>query len=118
MNYYTMTNSAITAELGQRLEQLRLDRNIPQQTLADEIGITPKSYRQLVAGGGKIENLIAALRALNCLEQLDHFLPKPSQSPLLQLQLQGKKRKRARQLTYKKSTDNEPMDIQEPRLDW
>lgn len=118
MNYYTMTNSAITAELGQRLEQLRLDRNIPQQTLADEIGITPKSYRQLVAGGGKLENLIAALRALNCLEQLDHFLPKPSPSPLLQLQLQGKKRKRARQLTYKKSTDNESMDIQEPRLDW
>lgn len=96
MNYDTMTNQAIAAELGQRLEQLRLRHNLTQQGLATEIGITPKSYRQLVAGSGKLENLIAALRALNALEQLDNFLPAPLPSPLEQLKLQGKQRRRAR----------------------
>lgn len=96
MNYDTMTNHAIAAELGQRLEQLRLRHNLTQQGLATEIGITPKSYRQLVAGSGKLENLIAALRALNALEQLDNFLPAPLPSPLEQLKLQGKQRRRAR----------------------
>ena len=73
MNYQAMTNSAIAAELGNRLERLRLERNMTQMALADEIGITAKSYRQLIAGGGKLENMIAALRALNCLSQLDNF---------------------------------------------
>jgi transcriptional regulator with XRE-family HTH domain len=119
MNYYSMTNTAIAAELGHRLEQLRLERNIPQQVLADEIGITAKSYRQMIASGGKLENIIAALRALNCLQQLDNFLPDPPPSPLAQLKLKGKERLRARQITYK--TTHEPTvagSVREPRLDW
>lgn len=117
MNYYLMTNAAVAAELGRRLEQRRLERNIPQQQMADEIGITPKSYRQLVAGSGKLENMIAALRALDCLDQLDNFLPPPQPSPLMQLKLKGKERKRARQHPAKA----EPLNIggeQEPKLDW
>lgn len=97
MNYEAMTNKAIAAALGERLERLRLARNFTQQMLADEIGITAKSYRQLVAGGGKLENLIAALRALNALDQLDNFLPEPAPSPLEQLKLRGKQRQRVRQ---------------------
>lgn len=97
MNYEAMTNKAIAAALGERLERLRLVRNFTQQMLADEIGITAKSYRQLVAGGGKLENLIAALRALNALDQLDNFLPEPAPSPLEQLKLRGKQRQRVRQ---------------------
>lgn len=119
MNYYTMSNSALAAELGNRLERLRLDRNMTQQALAAEIGITPKSYRQLVAGGGKLENMIAALRALNALEQLDSFLPEPAPSPLEQLKLQGKQRQRARQRPYPKAGDGNPGDrIEEQGLDW
>ncbi len=117
MNYLTMTDASIAAELGNRLEQRRLERNIPQQQVADEIGITPKSYRQLVAGGGKLENMIAAMRVLDCLDQLDNFLPPPQPSPLTQLKLKGKERKRARQYPAK----NKPMNIegvQEPKLDW
>jgi transcriptional regulator with XRE-family HTH domain len=120
MNYTSMTNAAIAAELGHRLERLRLERNVSQQTLADEIGITPKSYRQLVAGGGKLENLIAALRALDCLQQLDNFLPEPIPSPLLQLKLKGKERLRARkpQAAYPSDTKGSRGGIQEPGLDW
>jgi transcriptional regulator with XRE-family HTH domain len=118
MNYQTMTNAAIAAELGNRLERLRLLRNVTQQQMADEIGVTPKSYRQLVAGGGKVENLIAALRVLDALDQLDHFLPEPAPSPLQQLKLKGKERQRARTKTYAPSVRPGLGGISEEELDW
>lgn len=119
MNLNTLSNTAIAAELGNRLERLRLQHNLTQQALAAEIGITPKSYRQLVTGGGKLENMIAALRALNALEQLDNFLPEPPPSPLVQLKLQGKQRQRARQKQYPKGSENPGQDrIEEQGLDW
>lgn len=120
MNFYTMTNASVAAELGNRLEALRLAQNMTQQALADEIGITAKSYRQLVAGGGKLENMVAALRALNALEQLENFLPAAAPSPLEQLKLRGKQRQRARTTPgYKKTTTARTADgVEEPRLDW
>lgn len=118
MKYETMTNKAIAAELGNRLEHLRLERNLTQQMLANEIGITTKSYRQLVAGGGKLENMIAALRALNALEQLDNFLPAAPPSPLEQLKLRGKQRQRARTTLYKTAITSAADGAQEPGLDW
>jgi len=121
MNYQIMTNAAIAAELGGRIERLRLDRNMTQADLADDIGITTKSYRQLVAGGGKLENIIAALRALNCLEQLDNFLPSAPPSPLELLKLQGKQRQRAHNYPLAKLQNHG--DVKEPNaksaeLDW
>lgn len=118
MNYESMTNMAIAAELGNRLERLRLERNMTQQTLADEIGITAKSYRQLVAGGGKLENMIAALRAMGALEQLEHFLPATPPSPLEQLKLRGKRRQRARTSSYYPAAAGTTNGVEEPGLDW
>ncbi len=118
MNYQSMTNSAIAAELGERLERLRLAQNMTQQMLAEEIGITAKSYRQLVAGGGKLENMIAALRALNALDQLDNFLPDTPASPLEQLKLRGKQRQRARVTHYKTTAAQDTNGVKEPGLDW
>ncbi len=119
MNYKAMTNAAIASELGERIERLRLERNMTQSALATEVGITAKSYRQLVAGGGKLENMIAALRALDCLEQLDNFLPAPPPSPLELLKLQGKQRQRAR--TYSTVKAENYAGVKEPNtdgLDW
>ncbi|MDR7090984.1 helix-turn-helix transcriptional regulator [Cellvibrio fibrivorans] len=120
MNFYTMTNASVAAELGNRLEKLRLEQNMTQQALADEIGITAKSYRQLVAGSGKLENMVAALRALNALEQLENFLPATPPSPLEQLKLRGKQRQRARTTPgYKKTiTTHTAEDLEKPGLDW
>lgn len=117
MNYQSMSNIAIAAELGSRLERLRLQNNLTQQALASEIGITPKSYRQLVAGGGKLENMIAALRTLNALEQLDNFLPPTPPSPLVQLKLQGKQRQRARTAKEADQT-RETFSANNKELDW
>lgn len=118
MNFYAMTNTAVAAELGNRLEALRLEQNMTQQALAAEIGITAKSYRQLVAGGGKLENMIAALRALNALEHLNNFLPAMPPSPLEQLKLRGKQRQRARVTPDKAAVTRMADDVKEPGLDW
>lgn len=118
MNYQTMSNHAIAAELGKRLEHLRLQQNLTQEAVAREIGLTPKSYRQLVSGGGKLENMIAALRALNALEHLDNFLPAPPPSPLEQLKLQGKQRQRARKRNYTNAATSNDNRVAEPGVDW
>jgi len=112
MNFSALSDKAISAELGRRLEQLRLEQNITQQALAEEIGITPKSYRQLIAGGGKLENFIAALRALNALHYVENLIPETPYSPIEQLKLRGKQRQRART-----TKANEP-STHEPGLDW
>lgn len=118
-DYHAMTNIAIAAELGKRLERLRLAKNFTQQEVADEIGITTKSYRQLAAGGGKVENLIAALRVMNALDQLDNFLPEPAPSPLQQLKLKGKERRRARPNNNDpRGSRSDTESIAEPDLDW
>jgi transcriptional regulator with XRE-family HTH domain len=112
MNFISMTNKAIAAELGERIEQLRLEQNLTQQQLADEIGLSRISYRNLVKGSGKFENIIAVLRVLNQLDQLENFIPETGYSPMQQLKLKGKQRKRASKT--RKDEVNEP----KPDLDW
>ena len=90
-----MSDRAIVQEIGQRLEQLRLEQNIDQETLAEEVGITPKTYRALIKGQGKLLNFIKVMRALGVLEQLDEWLPASDFSPMELLKLKGKQRQRA-----------------------
>lgn len=90
-----MTDLAVARELGKRLEQLRLEKNLSQQRLADEIGITRLSYRKLEEGEVKLVNFIAALRALGQVSRLEELIPESIFSPLELLKLKGKARKRA-----------------------
>ena len=94
-NLYAMTDNAIAKEIGQRIEQLRLEANISQETIASELGITPKTYRNLKEGKAKFEIVIGVLRVLNCLELVDRFIPDTPFSPMELMKLKGKKRQRA-----------------------
>ncbi len=95
MKYSSMTDLAVAAEIGQRLEQLRLERNLTQQQVADAVGLSRVSYAKLVAGQGKFTNVIAVLRALDQLDLLENFVPETVFSPIEQLKMKGKQRKRA-----------------------
>ena len=90
-----MTNKAVAEELGRRIEQLRLERDLTQQAVADEVGLSRLSYRRLEAGEAKLVNVIAVLRVLGQLELLEKAIPDVMFSPMEQLKLQGKKRQRA-----------------------
>jgi len=92
---YALSDEALAAEVGQRIDQLRLEQNVTQEQLAQAVGITEKTYRRLVAGGGKFETLIAVLRALGRLELVETFIPRSTFSPLQLAKLKGKERQRA-----------------------
>ena len=68
---YSLSNEAIANELGQRFEKIRLQKNLDQETLAQEIGISRKTYRSLIKGQGKISNMIKLMRSLGILEDLN-----------------------------------------------
>jgi len=118
MMFNSMTNKAIALEIGTRIEQIRLEQNRTQKELADEIGLTPVSYRNLVAGKGKFENLIALLRALGRVDLLESFIPDSEFSPMERLRLQGRKRQRASGGRVENASDQARLNPQQSDLDW
>ena len=95
MNFEAMTDEAITAEIGRRIEQIRLERNLTQQQVADAIGISRVSYHKLEGGEAKFVNVVAVLRVLDQMTLLENFVPETVFSPLEQLKMKGKQRQRA-----------------------
>ncbi len=90
-----MTDKTIGAEIGARLKVLRLRRNRTQQQVADAVAVSLNVIKALEAGKGKLASLIAVLRELEALEDLDQFIPAPEVSPLQLAKQRGKKRQRA-----------------------
>ena len=95
MSFDAMTDQAIAAEIGRRIDQLRLERNMTQQELADAVGLSRVSYARLVSGQAKFSNVIAVLRALDQLHLLETFVPEEVFSPIEQLKMKGRQRQRA-----------------------
>lgn len=94
---YSLSNDTIALTIGQRLEKRRLDANISQQVVAAQLGVTPKTYRSIVKGDGKLVHYIAILRVLGELPLADQFIPEESISPMemLESSLQERPRQRA-----------------------
>lgn len=92
----SMSDVSIVNELGRRLRHARLESNITQQQMAEEIGISRSRYLRLEEGNGKLETLVAALRFIGKLPALDAFLPDEPYSPMEALKNAGKVRQRAR----------------------
>jgi transcriptional regulator with XRE-family HTH domain len=95
MKFEGMTDKSIAREIGRRIEQMRLEQNLTQQQLADEIGLSRLSYRKLEQGAGKLENFIALLRVLGRMDLVEGFVPQTVFSPIQQLKLKGRQRRRA-----------------------
>ena len=116
MNINAMTDQAIAANIGRRIEQMRLQRNLTQQALADAVGLSRVSYRNLVAGRGRFTNVIAVLRALGQLDLVEQFVPEAAFSPMQQLKMKGKQRRRAS--GPRGETEGENEQSSDDRLDW
>lgn len=96
MDYYGMTDRAILVELGSRLRRRRLNRNITQQRLADEAGVSRLNIYHLESGRGiHLMSFVRVLRTLESLAELDAFLPERGISPLQLAKLKGTPRRRA-----------------------
>jgi putative transcriptional regulator len=121
MSFDRMTDDAMAAEIGSRIEQLRLEKNLTQQQVADAIGISRVSYGKLVRGQGKFTNVIAVLRVLGQLTLVEQFVPEAGFSPMELLKLKGKQRRRASaaEQTEPRSAGQQPGDNPHTEeLDW
>lgn len=98
-----MTATALAEEIGERLKQARLNRDLTQAEVAALAGVARKTVLNAEKGKVQLDILIAILMALDLTGQLDLFLPKQEISPLQLAKLQGKKRQRA----SGKRSDNE-----------
>jgi transcriptional regulator with XRE-family HTH domain len=92
-----ITDDAIIEELGQRLARLRLDQDMTQAELAHEAGVGVRTVQRLEAGtvAPQLTMFIRICRALGIVEHFNLLVPEPIPSPMQQLKMRGKLRKRA-----------------------
>ena len=96
-----MTNQAtdelILGELGARLVQVRLDKNLTQAQLAIQAGISKRTVERLESGtpGTQLSAFIRVCRVLGLIEHLETLIPETAPSPITQLKLGGRRRRRA-----------------------
>ena len=101
-------DEAVLGELGRRLARSRLDRNLTQAQLAHEAGVGKSTVERIEAGGSaQLASLIRILRALDLVEGFDALIPEPIASPLEQLALRGKERRRASSRTHASDSDRD-----------
>jgi transcriptional regulator with XRE-family HTH domain len=73
----------LQTELGRRIRQLRLSRNIDQRAAAEKAGVARAALQNLEAGrGSSVQTLLRILKALNYLEGIEMLAPQPTVNPL------------------------------------
>jgi transcriptional regulator with XRE-family HTH domain len=91
-----LTDAAVLEELGHRLKRTRLQRNLTQLRLAEEAGVSLATVRNLEDGKpSQLVTLIRVLRVLGLLGGLERAVPEPPPSPIEELRLRGRERRRA-----------------------
>ena len=91
-----LSDPAILEILGARLARQRIESQHTQADLAERAGISKRTLERLEAGrGAELVTLIRVLRALDLIGGLELLIPPLPPSPIAQLKLRGKERKRA-----------------------
>jgi putative transcriptional regulator len=99
-----MSNDAVLKQLGKRLLQYRLNRNMTQEALAKDAGVSGRTINRVEHGHStQLSNLIRLLRSLDLLQNIDALIPEPAVSPIQQMVLHGKSRQRASSPAKKES---------------
>ena len=91
------TDEVVLSELGARLAQVRLEWNLTQAQLAGQAGVSKRTVERLESGAvaTQLSGFIRVCRALNLIERFELLIPEAAPSPIAQLKLQGRKRRRA-----------------------
>jgi transcriptional regulator with XRE-family HTH domain len=92
----SLTDTAVLRELGERITQQRIARNLTQAALAEQSGIAKRTLERIENGSAaQTVSLIRVLRVLELLPNLELLLPPAEPGPVDQLQRRGKRRQRA-----------------------
>ncbi len=103
------SSEAVENALSERIEAIRLGRNITQSRLAYEAGVSRGTITRLAQKGKGIslDSFIRILKALQLEGNLEMLLPDPGLSPLAELKKErrpSRQRARAKRRTEKKWT--------------
>ncbi|MEO8112920.1 MAG: helix-turn-helix transcriptional regulator [Phenylobacterium sp.] len=91
------TSPQIERALGERLEAIRLSRNLTQAQVAEEAGISVSTLKRLERGGSiSLDAFIRVLSALRLQDHLAALLPDPGVRPVERATRKGHVRQRAR----------------------
>lgn len=92
-----LSDDALLKLLGERLARQRLAKNLTQQQLAQQAGLGLRTVQRLELGAAatQLSGFARVCRVLGLVEGFDLLIPEPQPSPLAQLKLQGKQRRRA-----------------------
>jgi transcriptional regulator with XRE-family HTH domain len=102
------TDQRVLAELGDRLARHRLKRNLTQDQLAREAGVSKRTVVRLENGqSSQMTNLIRVLRALGLLGNLDALVSAPLASPIEALKAKARERHRASPASKKPKPSSE-----------
>lgn len=93
-----LTDDAVLAELGRRLERHRVQRNRTQAEMAEQAGIGRATLQRLERGKSvQMTSMVKLLRVLGLLAALDDAVPESIDLPIAQLEREQRKiRRRAR----------------------
>lgn len=96
MDFKVMADPAIEKEIGNRFKSLRLRKNMTQAELARRACMHRNAVSSLETGkGSHLSTVIALLRELGAIENLNAFLPEIMISPMQILKMKDKIRQRA-----------------------
>lgn len=93
----SLSSEAVLAELGTRLAAVRVERGLTQAALAEQAGVSKRTVERLESGevGTHLSGFVRVCRALELLDRFELLVPAPVASPMAQLKLQGRQRRRA-----------------------
>jgi len=91
------TDETLLAELGARLAEARLGKNLTQAQLATQAGLSKRTLERLEAGrpGTQLAAFIRVCRVLELVDRLETLIPPAAPSPMALLKMGGRKRRRA-----------------------
>lgn len=105
------SDRAVLKELGRRLRDARLERNLSQAQVAEQAGVGRVTLQRMEAGESpSLINFVRVMRALDLLEGLERLLPTPGPSPIDEFERRGRRRRRAR--------PSPPTEAEPSRKDW
>lgn len=101
----TLSDPQVLQAIGERVRELRLERQLSQAELARHAGISLPTMQRLEAARGKSSaaSLIRILRSLRKLDALEAVFAPPSISPMALAGKQKPKRQRAPRKTISRS---------------
>ncbi len=105
------TDDAVLRELGQRLERLRLARNLSQEELGRSAGVSRATIIRVERGESvQLSTIVKLWRALDLLDEIDAAIPDRLDSPIAEVERESRHRERRRATARRLKEPSPPRD--------